>query len=83
VNVRHGIVCACVACAIAGALNFGDRVAWLPQVHSPDHLPEPQYIEPIAWALNISAPVSGAVEEGEAPEGLGIQSGAMWSLLDS
>lgn len=60
-NIRHGIACTCVACALVGALNFGDRLAWLPQAHSSDHLPEPNFTYTIVRVSNVTAPNSGAV----------------------
>lgn len=42
-DIRHGAACTCLACALAGALNFGDRVAWLPEAYSSDHLPEQNF----------------------------------------
>ncbi len=61
-SIRHGIACTCAACALAGALNFGDHAAWLPQDFSTHtHLPEPNYAKTINWASNLTPPISGSV----------------------
>ena len=60
-NIRHGIACTCAACLLAVALNFGDRVAWLPEAYSPDHLPEPNFTYVTDRVSSITVPTSGTV----------------------